>query len=255
MIKIGVAGIGNGLDTIPLFVKKGVLAAEVAFVRQIYMDNITAKRVGALARDLKFSLSVHAPYFVNLNSDDKKKVNASMYRILQSCERAHYLGAKNVVFHAGYFGKMSKEETYENIKNRILEMKEKVKAKGWNVNLCPETMGKINVFGSFEEIMELVKDTKCAFCVDFAHMKARSVGKIDFEDLVKKLKGFKHVHGHYSGIEYGDKGEKRHILTPQKEAKELLGLLHKYKVNCTIINESPNPLSDVLMMNKILNGI
>ena len=155
MIKIGVGGIGNGLDTLPLFVSKGIMAAEVAFVRQVYMNNQAAKRIGALAKDLKFSLSVHAPYYINLNSDDDKKVKASMFRILQSCERAYHLGAKNVVFHAGYFGKMSKEETYENIKSRILELK--ARAKKWKVNLCPETMGKINVFGSYDEIMALVK--------------------------------------------------------------------------------------------------
>ena len=110
MIKIGVAGIGNGLDTIPEFVKKGILAGEVEFVRQVYMKNDKAKVVGQLAKENKFELSVHAPYFVNLNSAEKVKVDASIKRIVDSCERAHHLGAKNVVFHSGYYGKDSKEK-------------------------------------------------------------------------------------------------------------------------------------------------
>ncbi|MBT4174246.1 TIM barrel protein [archaeon] len=251
MIKIGVAGIGNGIDTIPELVKRDIVAGEVAFVRQVYMNNQKAKEIGAVAKKLKFGLSVHAPYYINLNSVDKKIVNASMFRIAQSCERGHYLGAKNIVFHPGYLGKMSREETYENIRLRLLKLKDKVSR--WKVVLCPETAGKINVFGSLDEILGLVKDVKCGFCLDFAHMKARSLGEIEFSEVVKKVRKFKHIHCHYSGIEWTDKGEKRHVLTNPKEAKELLSVLKKYKVNCTIINESPNPVNDVLMMNGILH--
>ncbi len=251
MIKIGVAGIGNGKEVIPELVDKGIFAGEVEFVRQVYMNNQNAKEIGGVARKFKFDLSVHAPYYINLNSDDKKKVHASMFRIVQSCERGYYLGAKNIVFHPGYLGKMSREETYENIRLRLLELKERVSK--WKVVLCPETAGKINVFGSFDEILSLVKDVKCGFCLDFAHMKARTFGEIEFSEIAKKVRGFKHVHCHYSGIEWGPKGEIRHVMTSEKEAKELLGVLKRYKVNCTIINESPNPVKDVLMMNSILH--
>tara|TARA_Y100000310_G_scaffold340067_1_gene434661 strand:+ start:1195 stop:1950 length:756 start_codon:yes stop_codon:yes gene_type:complete len=249
MIKIGVAGIGNG-EVIPKLVENGIVAGEVEFVRQVYMNNSKAKKIGELAKKNKFALSVHAPYYINLNSDDKKKVHASMFRIAQSCERGHYLGAKNIVFHPGYLGKMSREETYENVKARMFELKERVRR--WKVVLCPETAGKINVFGSLDEILSLVKDVKCGFCLDFAHMKARSLGEIEFSEVVKKVRKFKHIHCHYSGIEWTDKGEKRHVLTSKKEAKELLDVLKRYKVNCTIINESPNPVKDVLMMNELL---
>jgi len=253
MIKIGVAGISNGLDTIPGFIKRGIVAGEVEFVRQIYMKNDKAKQVGKLAKQEGFELSVHAPYFVNLNSAEKVKVDASIKRIVDSCERASHLGAKNVVFHSGYYGKDSKEKTFEVIRDKLLKIKDKVKK--FDVVLCPETMGKINVFGSFDEIMGLVKEVKCGFCMDFAHMKARHLGNLDFEDYVKKIKKFKHVHCHYSGIEWTDKGEKRHKLVDMKEAKVLLGLLKKHRVNCTVICESPDPLSDVLKMNKILSKL
>ena len=84
MVKLGVAGIGNGIDTIPEFVKKGILAGEVEFVRQVYMKNDNAKEVGLVAKENDFELSVHCPYFVNLNSDEKVKIEASQLSLLSN---------------------------------------------------------------------------------------------------------------------------------------------------------------------------
>ena len=55
-----------------------------------------------------------------------------------------------------------------------------------------------------------------------------------------------------SSEEWGDKGERRHKLTPDADIKELLKALKKYKINCTIINESPDPLGDTLKTKGIL---
>ncbi len=250
MIKIGIAGVGP--EDIPELVKQNVLAGEVEFVRQIYMTNEKAKALAQVANYNNFELSIHAPYYVNLNSEKKEIVHASKERILTSCERAQHMGAKNVVFHAGYYGEISKKESFENIRQRILEMKDLIKEKKWDVQLCPETMGKINVFGSWEEIKDLVKETKCGFCMDFAHMKARNFGKIDFEEYVKEIKTFEHVHCHYSGIEWNNGGEKKHLVVDMKEAAKLFALLKEHKVNCTIINESVDPYGDAVKMAKII---
>jgi deoxyribonuclease-4 len=235
-----------------LFHNAGIRAAEIEFVRGIYMDNNRAKEIGQIAKSLGIELSVHAPYYVNLNSDDKTKVHASMQRIVQSCERAHHLGAKNIVFHCGYYGKDSREQTYQNIKERIVQMQDELKKKDIDVKLCPEVMGKINVFGSFEEIQRLVKETKCSFCLDFAHLKARQLGKVDFEEYIKQVKHFSHIHCHYSGIEWTDTGEKNHTNVNINEAKELFSLLDKHKINCTIICESSDPFGDAVKMNKMI---
>ena len=54
------------------------------------------------------------------------------------------------------------------------------------------------------------------------------------------------MHIHFSGIEYGEKGEKRHIKTKDSEAKELIENLKKYAKakEVTIINESPYSVED-----------
>ncbi len=244
-IKFGPAGLGPVKDSISNlreFHSLGLRACEVEFVRQVYIKKDDAVEIGKNAKELGIVLSVHAPYYVNLNSKEQEKVKASKERILKCCEIGHYLGAKKIVFHPGYYSDMSKEETFENIKNRIIEMKKVIKNNKWNVELCPETMGKINVFGSIEDISSLAKETGCSFCIDFAHILARY--KENKFNEIEKLFPQKNWHCHFSGIEYGDKGEKKHLVTTEKEWKNLFGFLKRLNKEVVIINESPDTLRD-----------
>jgi deoxyribonuclease-4 len=259
MIRIGPAGIG-GMKEAPRVLEKynkhGINAAEIPFTYQIWMSNEQAKEIRKIAKKFDVELSIHAPYWINLNSADERKQEQSKKRILDSCERAHYLGAKYVVFHSGFYGKDDKEKTYQAIKEAIINMQKVIKKSKWDVKLAPETMGKINVFGSVDEIFRLVKETKCSFCFDFAHIKAYSLGKMSYEEMCKRIKKLGHIHAHFSGIEYASKGERNHKITPEKEIKELLNALKKNGINdITIINESPGPFGDCLKTKKILETI
>ena len=102
-------------------------------------------------------------------------------------------------------------------------------------------MGKINVFGSIEEVSRLVKETGCSFCIDFAHILAREK-KVDYEKI-KKLFPQKEWHCHFSGIVYGEKGEKHHKTTEKEEWKNLLNNLPKDK-EISIVCESPTLIED-----------
>lgn len=256
MIYLGPAGVGGEtLQGLQHIKDIGLNAVEIEFVRQVYMTNEAAKLAGSLIKKLKLKTSIHAPYFINLASEEKPKVCASMNRILQSCERGHYLGAEYIVFHPGFYGKRSKEETYELIKNAILDIKKKIKKQRWTPKLAPETTGKINVFGSLDETLALVKETKCHFTVDFAHLKARQQGKINYEEIFDKIKQFKHIHAHFSGIEFTAKGEKKHLLTTKQDLLPLLKEIIKRKTDITIINESPDPVGDTLKTKQLLESL
>jgi deoxyribonuclease-4 len=111
-------------------------------------------------------------------------------------------------------------------------------------------MGKINVFGSADEILRLVSETGCSFCLDFAHLWAREQGKIYYSEIYKKFSNFSSLHCHFSGIEFGEKGERNHKPTPEKEIEKLLSSLLRNK-DITIINEAPNPAEDAERMLKI----
>ena len=253
-IKFGPAGLGpvkEAEKNLEKYHKLGFRACEIAFTYSVYIKPADAVIIGKKAKELDIELSIHAPYFVNLASNEKLKVEATKQRIIKCCEIGEMLGAKTVVFHPGYYSD-DKQKAYEQIKKGIIEIMRFIKEKGWKIKIAPETMGKINVFGSIDEISRLVEETKCSFCIDFAHIEARDK-KIDFEKVKKLFGKYKEWHCHFSGIEYSDKGERRHIKTGKDKWKEVLKNIPKNK-NIVIINESPDHIKDSVEGLKMFGG-
>lgn len=243
-IRFGPAGLGPVKDAekvLEALAKRGLGACEIAFTYGAYIKNKEdATRIGQRARELDIELSIHGSYFINLNASEKAKLEASKRRILEACEVGEWLGAKCVVFHPGFYGK-NREEAYTNICEAIRELIAIRKEKGWKIQIAPETMGKINVFGSVEEISRLVKETGCGFCIDFAHILSRDK-EVDYSRIAKAFPA-KEWHCHFSGIVYGEKGEKNHIPTPRAAWTELLKNLPQDR-EIRIINESPTMVED-----------
>lgn len=252
-LQLGPGGIGTPpLEGLEKIKKAGLDAGEVEFTYGVYMTNDTAKVIGARAKELGISLSIHAPYYINLASEDLKKREQSKGRILQACERGHYLGARYIVLHAAFYGKLEKKECYRIVKEAVLELQDVIEEKKWDVTLCPETTGKGSQFGTVDELTQLSKETGCGVCVDFAHVYARDQGYIDYDDVCKKLKKVNVLTAHFAGINYGPKGERNHELTPPDRIEELLRYLKKYDLTLRIINESPDPVGDSMLTKKIL---
>jgi len=252
-IKFGPSGLGpvnTAIETLNKYKELGLEACELAFTYGPYIkEESVARKIGKEAEKLGISLSIHAPYFVNLNSIEEEKIEASKTRILKCLEIGTWLKVTHVVFHAGFYGKMDREEAYENIKNQIIELEKIRKEKKYTPKIAPEIMGKVNVFGSLEEIEKLVKETGCSFCIDFAHMLAREKD-YKFKETFEKFKDFDNFHIHFSGIEHGEKGEKRHLPTELEDIKLLLENLPKNK-SYTIINESPMQVKDSMTSIKL----
>jgi deoxyribonuclease-4 len=255
MIKIGPAGsdgLGN-LKGVQKVAELGLDCMEVEFTYGVRMNLKTAQAVGTLAKELGIILSVHAPYYINLASDEKEKYDASRIRILDSCEKAHAMGARKVVFHAGFYQKRTAGQTYDLIKKAIDGMQKNISRKGWQVELCPEITGKPSQFGSLTELLKINKETGCGLTVDFSHLYARQQGEIDYTKILAKLP--KKFHAHFSGIEYGDKGERKHIRTTKIFFEPLARALIQRRANITIINESPKPYEDAIMMKKLIKKL
>ncbi|MBI2630456.1 TIM barrel protein [Candidatus Pacearchaeota archaeon] len=248
----GLGGVGEAVSNLKEFSRLGLKACEIAFTYGIYIKDKEAEEIRKAAEKYDIKLSIHAPYWINLNSNEKKKVEESKKRIIDCCKIGEKLGAYTIVFHPGYYGKMSKEESYENIKNRIIEIQEEIKNNKLRIRISAETTGKINVFGKEEEILKLVEDTGCFFCVDFAHILARNQGKISYKEIYEKFKNFDEMHIHFSGIEWGEKGEIKHKITEEKEVRKLIEALPKNK-NIVVINESPMPVEDSVKALKLYN--
>ncbi|MBD3313795.1 TIM barrel protein [Candidatus Woesearchaeota archaeon] len=251
-IRIGPAGTGgNSIDKLKELKELGLDAVEMEFVRGVVMSNELAGRIKEENKKHNIVLSIHAPYYLNLASEDKVKIEASKKRILDSCERGHHMGARCIVFHAAFYGKLSPEECFQQVKNEMLEMQEVIRKNNWEVILCPETTGKRSQFGDLDELMRMMEETGCGICIDFAHIEARHNKEPDYNALAKKIKAIKNLHSHYSGISYTEKGERRHLPVDKVKAKKLLSALKAEDIDITMIIESPDTWGDAVMMKRL----
>ncbi len=149
-IQFGPAGLGpvkTAQDVLKRYHKLGLKACEIAFTYSVYIKEQDTSEIAKKAQELGISLSIHAPYFVNLNSKEKEKREATKKRILDCCKIGEKLGVKLVVFHPGYYLE-DKEASYQAIKKGVIEILDEIKKNGWKIKIAPETMGKVNVLGA-----------------------------------------------------------------------------------------------------------
>jgi len=242
-------------------------AQEIEFVRNVYLNSKNAKEVGALAEELKIKLSVHAPYFINLSSADKKIIDASEKRIWDSVVRADEMKAEIVVFHPGYYSGFPPEKAFELVKEACEDLVDRMKSQGIkDVLLGLETTGKVSQFGTLEENIEISKQVnECVPVLDPAHLFARDGGKIDYSEMFEKIKSLNlnHIHIHFSGIKWrpvkltgkGNEWHHMEIKTDQPPFEPLAKEILKRKLNVTIICESPVLEIDSLKMKKMFEGL
>ncbi|MEM1981264.1 MAG: TIM barrel protein [Candidatus Hadarchaeales archaeon] len=272
MIFLGPAGVPLGsperstLGGLRYLAKIGLNAMEIQFVRGVAMSREMAEEVGKEARRLGIKLSVHCPYFVNLCSPERGKVEASKRRILEAVERAHRMGAGLATFHPGFYGKLKPEEALEKVKEGCLALREEMEGKGWGeVKLGLETMGKQSTFGTLEEVIGVCKEVKgCVPVVDWAHLYARRAGEVDYPKVFETLRTLKleELHTHFTGVEFNRVGEGRgneryHLeLSSGKPPFEPLAReILKRKVEITLISESPVLERDALVMKEIFSRL
>jgi len=255
IIRIGPAG-SDGLGYLKALDKAarlGLDCLEVAFTYGVRMQEKEAETVGAAALAKDILLSVHAPYYINLATTDESKLAASRARILASCRMAHAMGARNVVFHAGFYLGDSAGRTFARIARSIEKLQAVLQKNRWPLALCPETTGKLSQFGSLDECLLLASKTGCGLTVDFSHLLARAAGDLDYGEVLDRLP--RHFHAHFSGIDYGPKGERRHIKTTPAFFRPLAEALVSRKLDITLISESPRPYPDAGMMKRIIGKL
>lgn len=189
----------------------------------VHVGEDTAVKVGENARGLGISLSLHAPYFINLANPDPDALKKTIGYITAGCQVAQWMGAGRVVIHSGALMKRERREALEIAKKSLREVVAACDDQGFgHIALCPETMGKINQLGDLDEVLELCTlDARLVPCIDFGHLYARSLGAEDggsafsrMLDRVAEVLGPDRAstfHSHFSHIEFTPKGgEKCH---------------------------------------------
>ena len=235
---------------------------ELEFVRGVRMGADTAKNVRKQKETQGIHLSVHAPYYLNLNSHEQKKIIASIERIYQSAYIGSLAGANNIVFHPAYYLKSPADSVYMQVIKKMELLIERLNQENIEVTLRPETTGKQSQFGTLEEVLRLSSELEGVKpCIDFAHLHARNGINNTYNEFVEILEmvenvlgtdGLKDMHLHVSGIEYGAKGEIKHLTLNESDFnyKDMLKSFKDYNVKGTIVCESPNLEIDAKKMEE-----
>ena len=210
---------GLGLDCYEYQCGKGVNVGED-----------TARKVGAAAKEANISLSLHAPYFINLANPDPDSLQKTVGYITAACRAADWMGAGRVVIHSGALMKRTRREAQDIAMKSLREVVAACDGAGFShITLCPETMGKINQLGDLDEVLELCTlDERLTPCVDFGHLYARSLGELEGReasarilDRIQEVLGEERAscfHSHFSKIQFTPKGgEKMHLTFDQEE--------------------------------------
>ena len=164
------------------------------------------------------------------------------------------MGGKRLVFHPAAQGKDTREVAVERTMDRLKILRDYIYLNNMqDLKFCPETMGKIAQIGTVEEIAHFCEiDQIYTPCVDFGHVNAREQGslktaadyRVRLEYLLERLgyERMKHFHVHFSKIQYGAKGELRHLTFGDTvfgpEFEPLAEVLHELKLEPYIVSES-----------------
>ncbi len=245
----------------------GITAMEIEWVQQVPNAPKRMEEIRKTAEELDMSLTVHAPYYVNLNSPEPEKLEASKRRILRALQMGELAGVKSVCVHAAFYLGKPPEEAYDNIAKAVTEILKEKESLFPHVNLALETMGKPSQFGTLEECLKISKEFGIYPCIDPAHLHARSNGAVNtteewnemFDAYAEALgkDALKKMHIHYSGIAYGPKGEKHHVPFEESDARwrDFIAVLKKRKIGGNVVCESPLLEKDTLMMQKTFESL
>lgn len=263
MIRFGPAGIP--LSCKGRTVRDGILytraleldAMEVQFVRGIQMTLEEAEKVREAAEATNVELHVKAPYYTNF-AGDEKNVERSRQKVLSTGLLANVMGAESVLFHPGFYGELTKDETLDRIIDETRNLRNIFIQQGWKPQLAMEIMGKRNVFGSMEEVLEVCRKVKGVVPVlDWAHVHARGNGQLqeaeDFEEVLDLFRPLKldNLLMHFTGTLY-ENGNARYRLPIKKgdlKFEPLCEVLQESKIDATIMSTSPILEHDAMYMN------
>jgi deoxyribonuclease-4 len=251
---------GGSVGAVMQIRELGLGAFEIGWVRAVRVSEETCLKIKEAAEEQDVLLSVHAPYFINLNADEEEWPK-SRKRLMDAAHYGWLAGATEIIFHPGsYFGK-DPAEVLPTAIERLAGCAAELQEGGNGVTLRPETMGKAAMLGSLEDTLAMSKAVEGVEpCLDFAHLHARpgdgSMNSYDewaraLERYGKVLgkKALKRLSCHLSGIEYTEKGERKHLQMPEADfdLEALLRALHDFECGGRILSESPVMEDDALL--------
>lgn len=250
----------------------GLDAYEYSFGKGFTLPDDTAVKIGEEMKKYGITVSIHAPYYINFATPTDEMAEKSYYYVIESLRKLRLMGGTQLVVHPASQGKMTREEAVELTKKRLEVLKQKIIENGYDdMYVCLETMGKSAQIGTYEEILDFCKIyDRFLPTFDFGHINALTQGTLKTYDDYKKiidrsievigLERTKLAHIHFSKIEYGSKGEIKHLTLEDNvygpDFEPLAKLLKDYDLNCVVICESREYMGrDAMILKNIYQNI
>lgn len=254
---------GGSVGAVQRIAELGLNALELAWVQSVRVSESTCAAIKNEAAQKNVKISVHAPYYINLNAD-AEEWHKSKKRIIDAAYYGFLAGGTDIIFHPGtYFGNPP-EVVLAIAIPRLEECTSELKKMNVEVTLRVEIMGKSAMLGSLEDALEMSRTVPgVAPCMDFAHLHARpGDGSMNTYDEWSRVleryqevlgdSALKQMHIHLSGIEYTAKGERNHLVLAESDlnVSELFKALKTFNVEGRIMCESPVLEDDALILQR-----
>lgn len=244
---------GGSLGAVHHIKAMGLGALELGWVQSVRVSEDTCEAIRRAVVETGVSLSIHAPYYINLNADYEEWPN-SRKRLMDAAHYGNLAGATEIIFHPGGYGGKEPDEVMKLALARLQDCVAELRRNRNMVTLRPETMGRSGQLGKLQETLEMAKTIEGVLpCLDFSHLHARagdgSMNSYDeWTDVLKQYSkalgkaALKNLSCHLSGIHYTEKGEKNHLVMAESDFKldELMRALKDMDCGGRILSESPN---------------
>lgn len=263
MIQFGVAGNpqdfydkGNKVsEQMPQYLSNfGLDLYEYQCSRGVRISDEKAKNLKKQSRKYGITLSVHAPYYISLSTQEEEKKKSTIKYITDTMIAAQKMGADRIVVHAGALLGLDRNYAVSSACQLLKLALDTADSMGLGeITICPETMGKINQLGNSREIIQMCQiDERLIPTIDFGHLYCRSLGKlITKQDWLEELSQYidklgyermKYFHSHFSKMIYTTGGEKCHVTFENQESGPdfniILDVLNTLQLEPRIICES-----------------
>lgn len=263
MIQFGVAGNpqdfydkGNKVsEQMPQYLSDfGLDLYEYQCSRGVRISDEKAKNLKKQSRKYGITLSVHAPYYIALSTQEEEKKKSTIKYITDTMIAAQKMGADRIVVHAGALLGLDRNYAVSSACQLLKLALDTADSMGLGeITICPETMGKINQLGNSREIIQMCQiDERLIPTIDFGHLYCRSLGKlITKQDWLEELSQYidklgyermKYFHSHFSKMLYTTGGEKCHVTFENQESGPdfniILDVLNTLQLEPRIICES-----------------
>ena len=232
-VKMGPAGVPlsckgrtivEGMDDI---ISLGLETMEVQTVRMVAPQHFEQYwQAGVLANKTDFEMNIHGPYYSELLGN-KVERGRSLAKIEATLQAAKTINARHITLHTGHYGDFGRgTAANEQVANVFAGIVERIHdiwhddddafpvfpwmKSGTPSKIGVETSGRQELWGSLEEVLEVVNHVEGTVPVlNIAHIHARGHGRMrtsedygELFDQVRETIGTKEFYCHFSGVEH-----------------------------------------------------